>query len=90
MMTHKGGERRRVKGYGKFHMKHAHVAALELKLGRPLQKGCIACHTCDNVGCVNFDHLYEGTHKTNKQDMKERQPEKLGTRYHKKYRSATQ
>ena len=49
-----------------------HNYALQRKLGRPLLPGKIACHTCDNPGCGNPTHLYEGTHKTNAEDRKNR------------------
>jgi hypothetical protein len=29
----------------------------------------IICHTCNNTTCCNHEHLYEGTHKTNSDDM---------------------
>ncbi len=52
--------------------KQAHVAAYELFV-EPVPAGALVCHTCDVRNCVNPDHLYIGTHKTNAQDMHERQ-----------------
>jgi hypothetical protein len=48
----------------------AHRVVLELKLGRPIKPGYLACHTCDNPLCCNEDHLWEGTPSENQQDMK--------------------
>jgi len=42
---------------------------LEKKLGRSLLSGYETCHTCNNRNCVNVEHLYEGTHKDNQEDM---------------------
>ena len=42
--------------------------ALAHKLGRPIESGKYACHTCNNRRCINANHLYEGTAATNFQD----------------------
>lgn len=47
----------------------AHRAALELKLGRPLQPGEQACHTCDMPSCIAEEHLFVGTNQINMADM---------------------
>lgn len=52
-----------------------HRVALERKLGRPIETGKFALHTCDNKSCMNPDHLYEGTRKDNAQDRVLRNPE---------------
>jgi hypothetical protein len=46
--------------------------ALSKKLGRPVAGNLEACHHCDNPPCFNPDHLYEGTHKENMEDMANR------------------
>lgn len=38
----------------------------------PIPKGKIICHHCDNTSCINPDHLYAGTHKTNAEDKVKR------------------
>jgi hypothetical protein len=59
-------------GYGWFRVRpgvstRAHTYALTLA-GRPVPKGKIACHRCNNRLCVRPGHLYFGTKATNKQD----------------------
>lgn len=41
---------------------------LQEKLGRVLQENCYALHTCGNRGCINPDHIYEGTSLENRKD----------------------
>jgi HNH endonuclease len=41
---------------------------LEEKLGRPIQEGYKACHSCDTPGCIEPDHLWEGTQRQNVRD----------------------
>ncbi len=61
------------RGYGLIYVEgqshRAHRLALELKLGRPIAPGLVACHTCDVPGCVSAEHLWEGTTAENNLDM---------------------
>lgn len=56
-------------GYGGFHLDgrevYAHRYALERKIGRKLEEGELALHSCDNRLCVNPDHLRVGSIKDN-------------------------
>lgn len=62
--------------YGQIHiakgkMVSAHRFSYEHYIG-PLAPGMYVCHKCDVKGCVNPEHLYQGTHEDNIRDIVER------------------
>jgi hypothetical protein len=69
-------------GYGQIWRKPVHIAAnravLEIKLGRPILPGFLACHHCDNPPCCNPGHLYEGTSGDNNRDAWQRSGRESG------------
>lgn len=73
-----------IEGYGYGVIDHnmkryrAHVLALEFD-GRPVPKGMMACHHCDNPPCVRPSHLYAGTGQENADDAVARNRLRIGS-----------
>jgi len=59
---------------GKTKSFYAHRLVLEQKLGRPVKPGYFACHIGDDRGCINPDHLWEGTPADNSRSAKRKKP----------------
>ncbi len=60
------------KGYGRVKIRGYFFIASRLSFlihNGYLPDDLLVCHSCDNPGCVNPDHLWLGTHKGNMQDM---------------------
>lgn len=59
-------------GYGVFTVNknfRAHRLSWEIANNQLIPEGMFVLHYCDNPSCVNFNHLFIGTHQDNMKDM---------------------
>lgn len=76
--------RRDKDGYARYGGKSKIVSRmLYQKAYGEIEKGLCVCHTCDNPGCVNIDHLWLGTVKENNTDKTEKKRTRYGSKHHK-------
>lgn len=74
-------------GYGLFSYSHedqwkAHRFAYALRHGRKkLKKELEVCHKCDNLGCIRWSHLFQGTSLENSRDMVSKKRSAKGKRH---------
>ncbi len=69
-------------GYGRINVagkaKLAHRISYELHRG-PVRDDLQVCHTCDNRGCINPEHLFVGTNMDNVADKMEKGRQSRGS-----------
>jgi hypothetical protein len=57
--------------------KRAHRVTYELCVG-PVMPDRVICHKCDRKGCINPDHLFQGTQSDNMKDARRKGRSKWG------------
>lgn len=78
-------------GYGVFRdgkeMKMPHKEMYRLFRGE-VTDNLFVCHSCDNRGCINPDHLFLGTQQDNMDDMKQKGRQRHVPQYGNNYHSS--
>lgn len=78
------------RGYGVFRdgvkLKIPHRESYRLFIG-DIPNGLFVCHSCDNRGCINPDHLFLGTQQDNMDDMVQKGRQRHVPQYGNDYRS---
>lgn len=72
------------KGYGRFHKWKTPILANRVMFAIHngfAREGWMVCHSCDNSGCVNPAHLFEGTVLDNNKDCLKKQRNVSGERH---------
>lgn len=71
-------------GYARYGEKSRIVSRLVYEKHKgEIPEGMCVCHSCDNPGCVNIDHLWIGSNKENNDDKKEKGRCIHGSNHHK-------
>lgn len=73
-------------GYGQINYKQkthrAHRVSAMIFLDFDLDSKLLVCHNCDNSSCVNFQHLFIGTHQDNMNDRNSKGRQMHGERHY--------
>lgn len=72
------------KGYGRFHKNGTPIPSTRVMFAihyGEVKSGFLICHKCDNSGCVNPNHLFEGTVLDNNRDCFDKQRNVTGEKH---------